>query len=600
MVAILGPDADFTGSIRTVALASQLGRGIDEWVWATSESVKALLSAGASTKSAENWRNGMLTFYDFLVQGAVEAADGMQLLAPRPATPADLSPLHVAQFVAHLKKRRDEGGLAARTPRNYYTSTKTILLEMFSLGYIPGESHLFFPRGAFESAGESGTTSLSDAEQKRLATAIKRDLSAVHHGRLQVTMRELQALRLLVVAHRMGHNTTPLLKLARDAMRPGLVPGTVLVQTVKRRASKVTSQMGSGGSADGSGNPIEEDYLPFGLAEGAVIQLALASSEHLVARAPKRLRNRVWLYEVSRTAGAISKGEVSCIHDCTLGYSIKALIKRHGLLADDGQPLVVNVSRLRKSRFDRAFRLSDGDLAVTANLMGNTPEVAGTNYPSMNLARQAEAAGYMNEDYIGQMRSDEAQGAKIAKGAKGAKGASEGTALRVVSIKVASELGTATPVAGCADALGGEHAPKTGRPCDRFIMCLFCSSFAIVGTVDELWRLFSFQAFARVELAYLEDQLGPLPEGGEPSEELLDLRDRYRLAIPYIDTFTVKQFAASRVEQARVKAAAALHPFWVIQMQLSRRARAGAIADAEVATTPEGAVPHDKGLSYGT
>jgi hypothetical protein len=577
MVALLGPDAHFTGPLRTVVLAPHLGRGIDEWVWATSESVKALLLAGASTIRGKTWRDGMARFYDFLIQGAVETANGIQLLASRPATPADLSPLHVAQFVAYLKKRRDERGEAYSTAKNSYSGSKAILLEMFSLGYIPGESHRFFRPRVFGRAGDSRTTSLSDAEQERLAAAIKEDLSAIHHGRLKVTTRELQALRLLVVTHRMGHNTTPILSLARDALRPGLVPGTVLVQTVKRRAHRVTAQAGS----DGSGTPSEEDFLLFGLREGGVIQQALASSEHLVARAPKSLRNRVWLFESSKPG---SKVKVSCLTDSTLSKSIWALIKRHGLKSDDGQPLVVNLSRLRKSRFDRAFRLSDGDLGVTANLMGNSPPVSGTNYPSMNLARQAEAAGYINKDYIPQMKGGDVSS----------------TAIRVVPIKVASEPGTATPMAGCADTLGGEHAPKTGRPCDRFVMCLFCSSFAIVGTVDELWRLFSFQAFARVELAYLEDELGPLPEGVEAPEELLDLRDRYRLAIPYIDTFTAKQFAASRVEQARAKTAAGLHPFWVMQVQLSRRARAGALADADGLVVQNSAANHDKGMGYGT
>jgi hypothetical protein len=579
MVELLGPDTEFSTSLRTIVLHPHLGRGIDEWVWATSESIKTLLLAGRSTASGQFWRCGMLKFYDFLVQGAVKTTDGIQLMPSRPATPSDLSPLHVAQFGAYVMKQGEEKGSARGSVRGHYQSTKSILQQMFSLGYIPGEAHRFFKRGMFKHDGESGITSLSDAEQERLATAIKEDLSAIHHGRLQVTMRELQALRLLVVAHRMGHNTTPLLSLARDAMKPGLVPGTVLVQTAKRRASKVTSQVGSGGSSA----PTEEDYLPFGLAEGAVIQQALTSSEHLVARAPKRLRNRVWLFEVSHTGRRASKGEVSCLSDSTLLTSIKSLVKRHDLQADDGQPLVINLSRLRKSRFERAFRLSNGDVAVTANLMGNSPAVAATNYPSMNLARQAEAAGFMNEDYIGQIRGAEGPAAK---------GAGPDTVLRVVPIQVATQAGTATPVAGCADALDGEHAPKTGQPCDRFVMCLFCSSFAVVGTVDELWRLFSFQAFARVELAYLDDRLGPLQEGVEATVELLDLRDRYRLAIPYIDTFTAKQFTASRVEQARAKTAAGLHPFWTVQMQLSRRARLQDLEGTDLAAAAQASNKH--------
>ena len=65
--------------------------------------------------------------------------------------------------------------------------------------------------------------------------------------------------------------------------------------------------------------------------------------------------------------------------------------------------------------------------------------------------------------------------------------------------------------------------------------------------------------------------LGPERTGDEALE---DLRDRYRLAIPYIDDFTRRQFVASRVAQAHERTEAGLHPFWRHQMTISRRARA--------------------------
>lgn len=552
----------------------------------------------------------MFAFFEFLTVGATSEG----LTPSRPATPGDLKPLHIAEFIAWLKKREIAQGGAKSTTQYTYQRVKSALLVMFDLGFIKGESHRFFKRGAFKRGafnrdGESSITSLSDAEQERLARAIKSDLSAIHHGRLEVSMRELQALRLLVVAHRMGYNTMPLLELSRNAMKPGLLPGTVLVKTVKHRGKKVNMQMGLAGSAsaisdaalkasvtsttadgknvgvgEGTSSAVDQEYLPFSLAEGAVINQAVAATEHLVEKASKRLQDRVWLYEVSNNLGAKTrKGDVTALTGIALIVSIKALVKRHALADDDGKPLVVNTSRLRKSRFDRAFRIADGDLAVTANLMGNTPQVAGVNYPSMNAARQAEAAGFMNEDYIGMML-----------------GSGQRT-VRVIEIKPVDEVQTPTPVAGCGDVLGGEHAPKNGNPCDRFVMCLFCSSFAIMGTVNELWRLFSFQAFARVELAYLKERLGPEPELDERIGNLQDLRDRYQLAIPYIDSFTQKQFAASRVQQARAKTAAGLHPFWVAQMGLSRRARSAGVSsiDLPIATGVQGTNEQGDGR-YGT
>lgn len=119
--------------------------------------------------------------------------------------------------------------------------------------------------------------------------------------------------------------------------------------------------------------------------------------------------------------------------------------------------------------------------------------------------------------------------------------------------------------------LSGEHAPRDGHNhCDRYVMCLFCSSFAIVGTADELWRLFSFQAFAEEELKHLESMLG---SERTDNDALEDLRDRYRIAIPYIDQFTQRQFSARIVKEARTKTKGGLHPFWTHQMTMSRRAR---------------------------
>jgi len=248
----------------------------------------------------------------------------------------------------------------------------------------------------------------------------------------------------------------------------------------------------------------------------------------------------------------------------SLAAAIMALLRRHQLLGDDGKPMRLNLSRLRKSFFDRAFRTSDGDLAVTANLMGNTPQVASLNYPSMNDARKAEAAVFMN-DYADLMRGGTGGGDKAC------------TMPRVIEVRPfrsagATALPAHTPVSGCTDTLHGQHAPRDGRShCDRYVMCLFCSSFAIVGTAEELWRLFSFQAFAKEELQYLDKTLGP---GRTDDAALEDLRDRYRLAVPFIDDFTQRQFPRVKVVQARTKTAVGMHPFWRHQMTMSRRVRA--------------------------
>jgi hypothetical protein len=557
MVALLGPEARFPQDKRVLDLREWLGRGIDMWVCSVGFCLKTILLSGArETATVTAYFTNVGYLFEYLTGGE------QTLAAARPQTPTDMSPLTVQHFIGWLKKRAQAEGWRPSSARSAYNHVKAVVVALLDQGIIRGDRSRFFPRGAISWRGEEGLqTSLSDAEQERLARAIKSDLVAIHHKRLTLNQGTVQGLRLLVVAHRQGFNPTPLLEMRRDALAPGFLPGTVRIRTAKYRNRKIRS---SAGRAAKSAKPSEQD-LVFDLSEGAVLQQAIASTSDLVEAASPAHKQRIWLYRANATNGPTHSGSVICLNKKSLNATIEGVISRHKLLGDDGKPLRVNLSRLRKSRFDRALRVSDGDLAVTANLMGNTPKVAGINYPSMNHSRQAEAAGFMNGDYIAMMQAGHADGARV-----------EIRSVEVRPHKATTEdspqtLPTQTPIASCKDTINGEHSPHDGEShCDRYVMCLFCSSFAVVGTVEELWRLFSFQAFAKSELGYLDEKLGAERTADQTLE---DLRDRYRMVIPYIDDFTQQQFAPSRVAQARTKTAAGLHPYWQHQMTMSRRAQ---------------------------
>lgn len=560
MVALLGPDARFAMVEKNIDLSDWLGRGIDPWVWAAVTCLRAILLSGVrQTSTVTGYASQLRSFFTYLTEGRK---------TPRVTTPADLSPAHIEAYIGWVQKRAQQHGWTEESVRTSFHSLKSALLEMFTQGFIPGEPTRFFKRASLPVGGcKSHHTSLNDTEQERLAQAIKADLVAVHHERLRLNPADVQALRLLLVAHRQGTNPTPLLELRRDAMAPGALPGTIRIRTVKQRNKRIRSCVGRDLPGEAPSGVQPEEYLVFPLAEGAVLQQAISSTEALVDKAPTCYKNRVWLYR-SQEPGKLRNGLVTCLTVRTLTSAIYALIRRHQLLGDDGQPLRLNLSRLRKSFFDRALRITDGDLAMTANLMGNTSSVAAVNYPSMNGARKAEAAKFMNDDYLALMLGSAVESDSVR------------TKPRVIAVKplkatrrsMPTMLLEPTPVSSCKDTLNGEHAPRDGNNhCDRYVMCLFCSSFAIVGTVDELWRLFSFQMFAKAELERLDAGLGPERTSNDALE---DLRDRYRLAIPYIDDFTQRQFPARSVREARAKTEVGLHPYWVYQMAMSRRAQA--------------------------
>lgn len=564
MVALLGNEARFTQNCRAIDLSDWLNHGIDTWVWLVADCLRGMLLSGArETATVTNYGTAIRKFFEFLVWQARKTSGSQSIPEPR-----ELSPAHVNAFVAWIKQVGRARGWNAESVRQAFKGTKPVLLEMFAQGHIPGEPSRLFSEAKVEGGEEeSRHTSLSESEQKRLANAIKSDLVALHQNHISLNPGDVQVLRLLLVAHRQGTNPTPLLELRRDSLQPGFLPGTIRLRTAKHRNRKVTSATARG-VTQADVEVCGEGDVVFKLAEGALLQQAIASSEVLVAEAPPGHKNKVWLYRTQMPGER--KDTVTCLTSSTLRVGLNALVERHQLLADDGTPLKLNLSRLRKSFFDRAFRVSDGDLLVTANLMGNTPQVAGEDYPTMNASRKAEAADYLNNDYVALLRGiDQGRGSP-----------SNRAAPRVVEIKPferrteasAGAEPTATPVSGCHDTLRGEHAPGDGNNhCDRYVMCLFCSSFAVVGSIDELWRLFSFQVFARTELLHLDTMLGPERTADDALE---DLRDRYRIVIPYIDQFTQLQFAPSVIAVARTKTADALHPFWTHEIAASQRARA--------------------------
>lgn len=545
ILALIGPKTRIGTPKRYLDLREWLGRGIDPWVRATVICLKAMLRSGKhEVATVASYCREIAQLFSFLI-------DGRKI--PRVAAPVDLSPLHIEAYVGWLKNRATERDWSMWTARTAFNGCKAILVEMLERKLIPGEKARFFKRGMMPLQPGSDVTSLSDAEQERMARAIKTDLSASYHGRLLINPGQLQALRLLVVAHRQGKNTTPMLELNRNSLTPGAIPGTISIRTVKQRGKKIASSPGRDVSKaeDVAAKPVEE--MLFDLSEAAVLQQAISSTADLVDEAPERIKDHVWLY---RSQAQRSKNKVTRVEATVLYRALRALVTRHGLLGDNGKPLQINLSRLRKSFWDRSFRINDGDIPKTAIHMGNSAAVAGTNYPSMNDTRKSEAAIFMNESYTNLQRGNP----------------------RVVEIApvdfTKNETSAAstgkTPVSSCSNTLNGEYAPRDGHNhCDRYVMCLFCHSFVIVGTVEELWRLFSFQAFARSELEYLEQILGPERTNDEVSE---DLRVRYRLVIPYIDDFTQRQFPIASLK-AREKTEDGLHPFWIHQMSRSRSAR---------------------------
>jgi hypothetical protein len=124
-----------------------------------------------------------------------------------------------------------------------------------------------------------------------------------------------------------------------------------------------------------------------------------------------------------------------------------------------------------------------------------------------------------------------------------------------------------TPTGSCNDSLHGARAPKDGAThCTEFTHCLGCPSYVIVGSLDDLHRLFSFQRFLMAEIDYY------------PAADWQQWQMHHHDLIAHIDRIVSDHFTPELVTQAKERADRELHPFWELrlrQVRTHREARYG-------------------------
>lgn len=490
------------GTSRRLDLTPWLNQGIDAWVQACAGQLQVFVQGKsvAVMTVVSCWHNGLRYFFEYLV-----ATKG-------PTDPALLKPQDIRRYLAWLS----EQGWSFGSQKNVYDKTKAVLTALVRRKVIPIQEDLFpanpFPKSHRQRKGQSP---LSNTERQRLATALRDDLIAIHKGQFDGVDSQALVVYLLAIALRCGANPTPLLEATRDCLQDHpFMPTMKRLMMFKRRgnATKIV-QLRYRKEAD--------DSVSVAMDGVALIQKALAYSESLVTTAQPEHRNRLWLYRVAKKNRALS-GKVTPLTSRTLAYGTTSLIERHDLRGDDGKPLQLNLSRLRKTVEMRLFDLSGGDLIATAALMGHDPKVADTHYLACTQ-QMRENATFVGEVLPDLYRSGDLEG-------------------RVISI-----LPDKTPAGRCKDPYQGDKAPKDGSPCDDFFACFACSSYAITGSPDDLHRLFSFYFFLEREMHHAKTQ---------------DWRSEFRHTMMLIDRFSADKFDAQAVTAARERARTAPIGFW--------------------------------------
>lgn len=488
-------------NVRSIDLAPWLGKGFDTWVWATAGQLRAFRASKAVTTATvvSYWKSGMRYFFEYL------EASGATL------EPQSLEPRHILSYIGWIKDHHD---WAYSSQKGHYTKTKSVLLALARRKLIPHREDLF-PANPFPGSNTrgKGASPLSPPERLRVAQALRDDIIAIHKGQFTGTDGAAMVVYLLAIAIRTGANPTPLLEASRDCLREHpFLPGMMLVELFKRRgnATKLVNLRYS---------KVSEDSLAIPMDGVALLRKALMLSQPLIAEAKAAHQDRVWLY---RRQSIASRGTVTVLMGHTLDVGTGSLIDRHNLKGDDGKRLKLNLSRLRKTMENRLWNLSGGDLIATAAMMGHDPNVADTHYLACTQQMRENAT------FVGEALAEIYERGEAVK-------------------KVTPILPGKSPTGRCKDPYHGDKAPKNGEPCDDFFSCFACKSYAVVGSPEDLHRLFSFYWFLEREMNHARTE---------------DWRAEFRNTMNLIDRFTADKFDSRVVSDAKARAKVEPLKFW--------------------------------------
>ncbi|PMH10379.1 hypothetical protein BCU75_10510 [Vibrio splendidus] len=486
------------------------GQGFDDLVNRVYYTIKALLDSAISSGSSQN------TIRGYLANGFYYLTDYLPLYRQHKGhdlSQADISRELMDNFHTHLKtlkKKGGEGNLSYRSQKNFYSNTKSLLHAMKTKGYWDASPDYVegcfkpnpYPKSNQRSGG--GASPFAPHEKKQLVIALKRAIKPIikKDREAPLSAYELTVL-VLAIAMQTGVNTTPLLEMSVTSLSDHpLKPNRRLLTLFKRR-----------GNATQLHNLRKSEDID--IVQGVKLDVALFIETITKLNASSREELNTDLLLTYTSTSASNVGSTTSLTANILLHHIKSLVKDYNLIDEDGNPITVNASRIRKTFINGIYELSGEDLVAaahaarhqhqsTTDLYLRAPEEA-----KKNLGRAAE--------------------------------------IRVVNIL--SEGEEKTPVGTCKDTKYGDRAPKNGKICADFLGCFRCKSFVI--TLDDLWKLYSFywavvrnrDNFGRKNWKkYLKDILRVIDEHIEP--RFIELN-----AIP-------------QVQIMKEKARTTPHPFW--------------------------------------
>lgn len=417
--------------------------------------------------------------------------------------------------------------LSIATRRGAFVRLKALLKNRQTR--CPGATSpdLTFPRNPFPNANRISQPreAYSASEQKRITEALNVDLKAIHEG-VGATPTPLQVLvvHLLLLALATGRNKQSLLDLRRDSLRDHPLGDRDLLVTTKRRGWS-TQASGVRRAAESPTDTKDVQAIPASI--GDHIRFLSTFTADLAGEAEVKDSQFIFLCRITRMD---RKGQVVRLDAENAKQAVATFCRRHSLLGDNGEPLSLNVARLRPTFATELYRRTRDIRRVSQALGHASVETTARHYVATPPEALRDHALVMSA-MVGTFTRHEVDG-KLLVAADGA--------IPLRDMKDLLTSGYSTGIARCQNPFRDGDSV-----CKKFFACFKCPSMCIFE--DDLWRLFSFYyrllaERAKINAAQWMKTYGPI--------------------IRRIDADIASQFPADKVEAARRKAQQEPHPTW--------------------------------------
>ena len=491
------------GSNRSFDLSPFYDQGYNPIVIACQRAISYLLEQSIKTKQANlsvititsYCNNGIKYFFDFCTIFKVSISRDMTL--------EDITPSMIVQYIHYLKGL----DIASTSQKTRYFFTKAPLVACITQGYFPHTNKKeLFPKSPFPNNHKKGKgqSALTKDEKKQVIVALSREMKRIYGEDSTLTTFDLTVC-VLAIGLSSGMNPTPVLELPVDCIQPHpLMSDRRLLVAYKRRGN--STQVFSLRRSDD-------------VALLQSVKMNVADTIELIVERNKALRSEYTdpsRLLITYNQNLKEKSTPKALTSNALTHSIKDLINLYNLVDDDGKPMKLNMSRLRKTFVNRIWELSGQDPLIAARTGKHSVSVANQHY------WEAPAEAEQNFKLLGEIRVK-----------------------NLLDKNVVSMPKENTPIAGCKDIRHGDLAPKNGSICTEILGCFRCKSFVV--TEDDLYRLFSFY-WAVVR--------------GHETFGINKWKKFLRHIMRIIDENIAPQFDQITVKYIRDKAQTSPHPYW--------------------------------------